>query len=218
VGSAGNLQKKSVTQKSQPPIDACNSRQALEAEEKRPGKLGPIASGLNHPWALQFLPDGRYLVTERPGYIRIVNKDGWMSSPLTGLPAIRTAAERGLHDVALDPDFARNRTIYFTYFAPPDGQPGGAYPAADWQKWLASAEPQRERTRPGIERLASATISADFSKIENVKVILEGGDRRIAVRRDGTLLVTAASRAGGPDVEPKPNKQRSPSGRCSGLS
>ena len=67
-----------------------------------------------------------------------------MSSPLTGLPAIRTAAERGLHDVAIDPDFATNRTIYFTYFAPPDGQPGGAYPAADWQKWLASAEPERE--------------------------------------------------------------------------
>jgi len=176
--------------------------QTRAPEPAQPSKftLETIASGLSHPWSLQFLPDGRYLVTERPGYIRIVNKDGWMSSPLTGLPAIRTAAERGLHDVALDPDFVRNRTIYFTYFAAPDGQPGGAYPAAEWQKWPASTEPQRERTRPGIERLASATISADFTRLENVKTILEGGDRRIAVRPDGTLLVTAASRAGGPDV------------------
>jgi glucose/arabinose dehydrogenase len=123
-----------------------------------------------------------------------------MSSPIAGLPAIRTAAERGLHDVALDADFARNRTIYFTYFAPPDGQPGGAYPAAEWQKWLTLPEPEREQKRPGIERLARATLSPDLTRIENVRTLMDGGDRRIAIARDGSLLVTAASRAGGPDV------------------
>jgi aldose sugar dehydrogenase len=183
-----------------PPPAWANQTRAPEPAQKSKFTIDTLASGLNHPWAVQFLPDGRFLITERPGYIRIVNKDGWMSSPLPGLPAIRTAAERGLHDVALDPDFARNRTIYFSYFAPPDGQPGGAFPAAEWQKWLASAEPGREASRPGLERVASAMLSADFARIENVKVILEGGDRRIAVRPDGTLLVTAASRAGGPDV------------------
>src|SRR5688500_2856564 len=183
-----------------PPAAWTTQTRAPEPAQKSRFTVETVASGLNHPWSLQFLPDGRYLIAERPGYIRIVNEDGWMSSPWAGLPAIRTAAERGLHDIALDPDFARNRTIYFTYFAPPEGQPAGAYPAAEWQKWLASSEPDREAKRPGIERLASATLSADFSRIENVKVILEGGDRRIAVARDGTLLVTAASRAGGPDV------------------
>jgi aldose sugar dehydrogenase len=156
---------------------------------------------LQHPWALQFLPDGRFLVSERPGYMRIVDRKGWMSSPIAGLPAIRTAAAEGLHDVILDPDFARNRTIYFTYFAPPDGQPGGPYPGADFQKWLQMAEPAREATRPGIERLARARLSADGSRLEDVKVILDGGDRRVVVARDGTLLVTAATRDGGPGVE-----------------
>ena len=183
-----------------PPPAWTTQTRAPEPPQRSRFTVETVASGLNHPWSIQFLPDGRYLIAERPGYIRIVNNDGWMSSPLAGLPAIRTAAERGLHDIALDPDFARNRTLYFTYFSPPDGQPGGAYPAAEWQKWLASSEPDREATRPGIERLASATLSADLSRLENVKVILEGGDRRIAVARDGTLLVTAASRAGGPDV------------------
>src|SRR4051812_14062620 len=185
----------------QPPAPAFpNQTRAPAPAQPSSIAIETLASGLQHPWALQFLPDGRFLISERPGYLRIVDRKGWMSSPIGGLPAIRVAAAEGLHDVTIDPDFARNRTIYFTYFAPPDGQPAGAYPAAEWQKWLASAEPQRERTRPGIERLASATLSADFTRLDNVKVILEGGDRRIAVARDGTLLVTAASRAGGPDV------------------
>jgi aldose sugar dehydrogenase len=183
-----------------PPPAWPTQTRAPEPAQKSQFTLETIASGLNHPWALQFLPDGRYLITERPGTLRIVTRDGKKLQPIAGLPAIRTAAERGLHDVALDPDFRRNRVIYFTYFAPPDGQPGGPYPNADWQKWLASAEPGREQNRPGIERLARGMLSPEMTTLEDVKVLLEGGDRRIAVRRDGTLLVTAASRAGGPDV------------------
>ena len=63
------------------------------------------------------------LVTERPGRVTIVDKNGQLSEPLTGLPAVRAVAGDGLHDVALDPQFARNRFVYLTYFAPPDGDP-----------------------------------------------------------------------------------------------
>lgn len=159
-----------------------------------------IASGLWHPWAVQFLPDGRFLITERPGYIRIVDRNGWMSSPVAGMPAIRTVAAEGLHDLVLDPAFASNRTIYFSYFAPPDGQPGGPFQAAEWNKWLMLPEPAREQTRVGIERVARARLSADGTRLEDVKVILEGGNRRLRFLGDGTLLVTSASRAGGGDV------------------
>ncbi len=77
-----------------------------------------LTNGLVQPWSLAFLPDGRILVTERPGRLRIVSRDGVQSPPIEGLPAIKTIAAEGLHDVVLDPEFARNRTLYFSYFAP----------------------------------------------------------------------------------------------------
>jgi glucose/arabinose dehydrogenase len=159
-----------------------------------------IASGLWHPWAIQFLPDGRFLVTERPGHIRIVDRNGWMSSPIAGMPAIRFVAAEGLHDLVLDPDFATNRLIYFSYFAPPDGQPGGAGQGPDWNRWLLLPEPEREAKRIGFERVARARLSNDGTRLEDVTVILEGGNRRLRFLRDGTLIVTSASRAGGGDV------------------
>src|SRR5437660_7457426 len=77
-----------------------------------------IAKGLAHPWSLQFLPDGRMLVTERPGRIRIVDRQGRLGDPIAGVPAVRVVAGEGLHDVVLDPQFAKNRLIYMSYFAP----------------------------------------------------------------------------------------------------
>src|SRR5438046_4768454 len=68
-----------------------------------------VAKGLAHPWSLQFLPDGRMLVTERPGRIRIVDRQGRLGDPIAGVPAVRVVAGEGLHDVALDPQFAKNR-------------------------------------------------------------------------------------------------------------
>ncbi len=80
-----------------------------------------VADGLVHPWALAFLPDGRMLVTERPGRMRIVTRDGKLSPPVTGVPEVFASGQGGLLDVALDRDFARNRTIYFSYAEPFDG-------------------------------------------------------------------------------------------------
>ena len=80
-----------------------------------------IARGLVHPWALAFLPDGRMLVTERPGRIRIVARDGKLSEPLAGVPRVFAVSQGGLLDIALDRDFARNRTVYFSYAEPFEG-------------------------------------------------------------------------------------------------
>lgn len=81
----------------------------------------PVVSGLKHPWGMAFLPDGRMLVTERTGTIRYVTSDGRKSEPLSGMPDIEVGGQGGLFDVILDPDFGRNRRIYFSYSEPGDG-------------------------------------------------------------------------------------------------
>jgi glucose/arabinose dehydrogenase len=82
-----------------------------------------IARGLENPWSLVFLPDGRMLVSERPGRMRIVTRQGALSPPIEGVPAVFAVAGRqpGLFDIALDLNFARNQTIYFCYVEPIDG-------------------------------------------------------------------------------------------------
>src|SRR5690606_26779986 len=77
-------------------------------------KTEVLTTGLVQPWSLAFLPDGRMLVTERPGRMRIVSRDGTKSAPIDGLPTFKLIAAEGLHDVLLDPNFARNRTLYFS--------------------------------------------------------------------------------------------------------
>lgn len=85
-----------------------------------------VAGGLENPWAMAFLPDGRLLVTERPGRMRVV-KDGQVSPPLRNVPQVFDSGQGGLLDVALDPEFVRNRVLYFTYAEPgPNEQGGGA--------------------------------------------------------------------------------------------
>jgi glucose/arabinose dehydrogenase len=74
-----------------------------------------VASGLVVPWSLAFLPDGRMLVTERPGRLRVVTRNGQLSPPVTGVPEVWATGQGGLHDVALDKDFARNGTLYLCY-------------------------------------------------------------------------------------------------------
>src|SRR5258705_10889419 len=80
-----------------------------------------VASGLSFPWAIAFLPDGRMLVTERPGRMRIVAKGGNLSPPVTGVPPVFARGQGGLHDVILDRDFAKNGTIYFCFAMPVSG-------------------------------------------------------------------------------------------------
>lgn len=80
-----------------------------------PLEVETVASGLVNPWALAFLPDNRMLVTERPGRMRIVTRDGKLSPPLGGVPEVWATGQGGLLDVITDRSFADNRTIYFCY-------------------------------------------------------------------------------------------------------
>jgi glucose/arabinose dehydrogenase len=74
-----------------------------------------VAGGLVNPWSLAFLPDGRMLVTERPGRMRIVTPEGQLSAPVKGVPEVWASSQGGLHDVITDTSFAQNRTIYFCF-------------------------------------------------------------------------------------------------------
>jgi glucose/arabinose dehydrogenase len=80
-----------------------------------------IARGLVHPWALTFLPDGKMLVTERPGRMRLVTAEGQVSPPLKGVPEVWASGQGGLLDVVADKSFAQNKTIYFCYAERTDG-------------------------------------------------------------------------------------------------
>lgn len=78
-------------------------------------RVETVAEGLEHPWGLAFLPDGSFLVTERPGRLRIVTAEGKVKDAIYGVPEVDARSQGGLLDVALDPDFAENRFVYLTY-------------------------------------------------------------------------------------------------------
>lgn len=84
-----------------------------------------VTSGLEHPWGLDFLPDGRMLVTEQPGRLRIVTRDGEVSEPIKNVPEVYVTGQGGLLDVLVDPDFESNRTIYLSYSEAGEGSIAG---------------------------------------------------------------------------------------------
>jgi glucose/arabinose dehydrogenase len=84
-----------------------------------------VARGLVNPWGLAFLPDGRMLVTEKAGRLRIVARDGKLGAPLAGLPPVASSGQCGLLDVAVDPQFAQNQRIWFSFAEPAADGSGG---------------------------------------------------------------------------------------------
>ena len=110
----------------QPP-NAPNQKPAFAGQARAPEeKLGvafeveTVATGLQNPWGMAFLPDGRMLVTERPGRLRVVAKDGTLSEPVAGLPAVDARGQGGLLGITIDPSFATNRRVYWCYAEPRD--------------------------------------------------------------------------------------------------
>ncbi|MFN7915183.1 MAG: PQQ-dependent sugar dehydrogenase [Vicinamibacterales bacterium] len=97
---------------------------AVDTAEVHNLRLAVLARGLSHPWALAFLPDGRLLVTERPGRLRIFANGALDPVPVSGMPAVRSAGLGGLEDIALHPRFAENHLVYFTYIKPVDKDRG----------------------------------------------------------------------------------------------
>ncbi|WP_273829267.1 PQQ-dependent sugar dehydrogenase [Pseudomonas sp. SBT1-2] len=94
---------------------AAATRQQLQSEQG-PLSVTPVVEGLDHPWALAFLPDRQgILVTERPGNLRLVGADGKLSAPLGGVPQVWAKGQGGLLDVVLSPDFKQDRLVYLSY-------------------------------------------------------------------------------------------------------
>ena len=165
------------------------------AKASAPVNVQTIATGLTGAWAIAFLPDGNFLVTQNVGTMRVVRPDGVVLGPVAGVPDVKAIGAQGLHDVVLDPDFARNRTLYFTYFAPPKGEAPGSWPVEFfyervWEKPFT----ERRTMNLGTERVARARLSTDNLKLENVEDLADGAERRIVIARDGTLLITGADR------------------------
>lgn len=136
-----------------------------------------FAEGLAHPWGMAFLPDGRLLVTERPGRLRLVDGEGRLSKPLPGVPEVAASRQGGLLDVALDPDFSANRLIYLSYAEP---RQGGAATAV-----------ARARLSPAADRLTGLEV------IFRQQPAYAGGNHfgsRLVFARDGTLFVTLGER------------------------
>ena len=143
-------------------------------------RVETVARGLEHPWGMAFLPDGRLLVTERPGRLRIVAADGTLSPPLSGVPAVADQGQGGLLDVALDPGFAQNRTIYLSYAEAGEGGAGTAV----------------ARARLGAGGQGEGGLSdvrVIYRQAPKVRGNLHFGSR-IAVARDGMLFITQGDR------------------------
>ncbi len=153
---------------------------ALPAQAQSGPSLKPVtvAKGLSNPWAVAFLPDGRMLVTEKPGRLRIVAADGKVGEPVAGLPAISTGGQCGLLDIVLDPQFASNQRIWFTF----------AEPAAAGQAGNSTA-----LARARLVGNALQDVRTVFSQQPKVESRHHCGSR-IVFGRDGTLWLGLGDR------------------------
>ncbi|MCI0330222.1 MAG: PQQ-dependent sugar dehydrogenase [candidate division Zixibacteria bacterium] len=152
-------------------------RSPTPAPVEAPVKVETFASGLEHPWGLEFLPDGRALVTERPGRLRIVSPSGRLSPPLGGVPQVYARGQGGLLDVALDPNFEKNRLIYLSYSEPGEGGTAGTTVA---------------RGRLEENRLDSVRVI--YRQAPKVSGSSNHFGSRLVFRRDGTLFITQGDR------------------------
>ncbi|HQX13745.1 MAG TPA: PQQ-dependent sugar dehydrogenase [Nitrosomonas sp.] len=134
-----------------------------------------IAQGLKFPWGMAFLPDGNILVTERIGQLRIVSPNGQLSEPIQGVPEVFFEQQGGLLDVAIDPEFSKNRLIYLSY-----------------------AEPEGNKASTAVARAELVN-----GQLKNLQVIFRqlpktmGGvhfGSRLAFARDGNLFITLGDR------------------------
>jgi glucose/arabinose dehydrogenase len=144
---------------------------------KTPYTATVISTELKGPWGMHVLPDGRLLISGKPGTMQILTTDGKIDKTITGFPEVQYAGQGGLLDVNIDPDFVKNRMVYWTYAQP--GEAGAT---------LA---------------VAKGKLSADETKLENVSVIWEASPRykgagqfgsRIVFDRQGNIFVSSGDR------------------------
>ena len=170
------------------PANGATQQPAFAGQTRAPGVRtdtamahSVVASGLEHPWGLALLPDGRWLVTERPGRLRIITAQGAVGEPVAGLPAVDARGQGGLLDVAVGPTFARDRLIYWSYAEPREGGNATA--------------------------VARGRLSDDGSRVENVQVLFHAlptydGDKHfgssLAFDGAGHLFITLGERSDSP--------------------
>lgn len=170
------------------PANNPDQKPAFEGQTRAPGVRTEaalshrvVASGLVHPWGLALLPDGQWLVTEKPGRMRVVSAQGRIGEPVAGLPAVAARGQGGLLDVIVGPTFAQDRLIYWSYAEPRDGGNGTA--------------------------VARGRLSDDLTKVENVQVIFRAlptydGNKHfgssLAFAPDGKLFITLGERSDKP--------------------
>lgn len=170
----------------QQPPNAPNQKPAFEGQTRAPESKSnvafdvvKVAEGLAAPWGMTFLPSGKMLVTEKAGQLRVVSADGTLSPPVEGLPPVDPRGQGGLLDVALDPAFATNQLIYWSF-----------------------SEPQAERmNNTAVAR--GKFVDGATPKVENVQVIYRQSPSmastghygsRLVFGRDGTLFITQGDR------------------------
>ncbi len=142
-----------------------------------------VAEGLESPWGMTFLPDGRMLVTEKPGRLRVVTADGKLSEPVAGLPPVDSRGQGGLLDVALDPAFASNQLIYWSFSEPQEARANNTAVARG--RFVDGAAPRVEHVQVIYHQVPSLASGAHFGS-------------RLVFRPDGTLFVTQGDRSATP--------------------
>ncbi|HKF68060.1 MAG TPA: PQQ-dependent sugar dehydrogenase, partial [Vicinamibacterales bacterium] len=168
------------------PPNGAGQRPAFAGQTRAPEqKLGvpfdvvTVADGLAYPWSLAFLPDGKMLVTERPGRLRVLSADGKQMSAATGLPDVDARGQGGLLDVALDPDFATNQLIYWSYAeATPLGKNNTAVARGRFF----------DVTPPVV-----ANVQVIFHQVPSLNSTAHFGSR-LVFGRDGKLFITLGER------------------------
>ena len=148
-------------------------------------RIQTIASGLEHPWAVALLPEGGFLVSERPGRLRRIAADGSVSAPLSGLPTVFAQGQGGLLDVVLDPQYPANKRIWFTYAEPGEGGTAGtaaatATLAGDALVDLQVIYRQQPKLEGGLHfgsRLAFDHLVVTVQRVDEARPV-RGEDRR----------------------------------------
>lgn len=164
-----------------------NQTRVCSIKSTMPFEVVVLAKNLENPWSVEPLPNGDLLVTERPGRMRVISKTGQVGVPLTGLPKIEAGGQGGLLDVALSPNFATDRTIFWSF-----------------------TEPRKDGNGTSVAR---GILSADNTRVEQAKTIFRSTPSyhnhmhygsRLTFGTDGTLYITMGERS---DLETRPQAQ-----------
>lgn len=178
AGGAAPVETRAANADSQKPAFAGQTR-APGLNSNTVGQYTTVASGLDHPWGLAFLPTGEILVTERAGRLRVVGKDGQLSPAVTGLPAVYASGQGGLLGVTIDPDYANNGLVYWA-FSEEQGDVNGTAVARG--KLTLGAAPKLDNVQVIWRQAPKMNSSLHF-----------GG--RVVFARDGKLFITTGERS-----------------------